>query len=104
MANVAIFMSAILVGLYIVGKLVYCLIVNRFKINTNFIQYKKKVYRLFEFFFKTLMYPVLFFSLNTFASVHGIVLIDSNFKNWCIVASAILVFSYSLLVFTFYKL
>lgn len=61
-------LTVLLPIIYILGYLLYQLLISKYIINNTAIQLKKKFYRLLELLFKVVMYPAIVFSFNTFIS------------------------------------
>ena len=64
---------------------------------------KKTIYRALEFFYKTLMYPLMFFSIQTLLNWDRKIYTGGEFRNKCNILSILIITSYSAVTLFQYK-
>ena len=92
--GLALLIALISGSLIAILRFVYFFVSNHFRLDVKFIHYKKFIYRTLEFFLKTTMFPLMFFSIQTILNTTGYVLIDTDFKERCIILSSIIILLY----------
>lgn len=78
--GVALLIALIAGGLITIFRFVHFFLTAHLSLNTRILYYKKFFYRTLEFFHKTTMFPLIYFSIQTLLNTTGYVLIDSTFK------------------------
>lgn len=88
--------------LFILLYVVYRLFMNKHILNTSMIQMKKRIFRVFEFFFKITMNPVIFFSIHTLMNIDAFVYFHRQFKYYSVGISIFFILLYGSSIYWMY--